>query len=186
MIVVYSLLAEEHPASRLCEGIVRSAPAPFTTSVNLLEISAVLNKVYGIERMRPGLVVEKLSRLSDLGIIEVIEVDAQAALSALRISAKEGIDYNDAVLLDAARRSGAGHVLTSDRNMIRACRAHDIRAEDPFDDDLRQAIAQWEEAYLPPKGIARILHRIYLWLRSEHPHVAESFWSHTGAGAHLP
>lgn len=48
MIIVYSLL-DQHPASIPCEQFIRSHSGWFTTALTVLEVKAVLTKVYGVD-----------------------------------------------------------------------------------------------------------------------------------------
>jgi predicted nucleic acid-binding protein len=48
MVLVYALL-DGHPASAACERLIREQAGWFTTSMTLLEVKAVLTKVYGVE-----------------------------------------------------------------------------------------------------------------------------------------
>jgi hypothetical protein len=35
-------------------------------------------------------------------------------------------------------------------------------------------------------GLPRVLRRVHDWISRSDPHTAQDFWSHTGAGSHLP
>jgi len=48
--IIYSLLSG-HPASAICEIYIRGHSGWFTTAVTLLEVDAVLRKVYGVDPM---------------------------------------------------------------------------------------------------------------------------------------
>jgi hypothetical protein len=47
-LLVYSLL-ENHPASAICEQFIRTHTGWFTTILTLLEVKAILTKVYGVD-----------------------------------------------------------------------------------------------------------------------------------------
>ena len=181
MLIVYSLL-DNHPASSVCESFIRARSGWFTTTLTLLEVKAILTKVYGVDA---NLVSQQLSQFS-AGPIEIIEVDLSMTLAAMQIADTLKIDITDAVLVQASRVQGAKTVATDDRKLIQACRQVELTPETPIDDTLRRQMASWEATNLPQKGLPRILRQIYHWLRQNHQQVAEDFWSQTGEGSHLP
>lgn len=181
MVIVYSLL-DAHPASVICEQFIRSRTGWFTTAVTLMEVMAVLTKVYGVN---PALASQKLGQFAG-GPLFVAPVDGAMTLAATGVSDALGIDLTDAVLLHATRELGARRLATDDGRLARACRQGGIEPENPIDDDLRAQVAQWEQANLAAKGLPRVLHRIHEWLGQAAPQAAHDFWSLTGGGSHLP
>jgi predicted nucleic acid-binding protein len=181
MVIVYSLL-DGHPASPACEQFIRSRTGWFTTVVTLMEVKAVLTKVYGVDS---SLASEKLAQFAR-GPLVVAALDASTTLAAMNTSDTLGIDLTDAVLLEATRSLGAPRLTTDDGRLARACRQAGIEPENPIDGALRPRIAEWEQANLPAKGLPRVLRRVHEWLGQTAPQAAQDFWSLTGGGSHLP
>ena len=181
MLIVYSLL-DNHPASAICESFIRERTHWLTTTLTLLEAKAILTKVYVVDAT---LASQKISQFS-AGPIEIIEVDLTMTLAAMQIADTLEIDITDAVLLQASRTRGANALATDDRKLIQACHQVDLMPETPIDDLLRRQMASWEAKNLPQKGLPRILRRIHRWLHQKNQRVAETFWSQTGGGSHLP
>jgi hypothetical protein len=77
-------------------------------------------------------------------------------------------------------------VATEDQQFAQVCSQLGITPQSPLDAGLRQQVAAWEAANLAPKGLARVLRRVYGWLHRIHPQAAQDFWSQTGGGSHLP
>lgn len=175
--IVYSLL-DGHPASALCENYIRAHAGWLTTTVTLLEASAVLRKVYGVD---PSLVAQKLGQFA-AGPIAVVAVDVATATSANSF----GIDLPDAVLLETCRAEGVSIVSTDDDKFARVCVQAGLAAETPIDSALRQQIAAWESVNLPAKGLARLLFHVRHWLEQHDPDLSQEFWNRTGGGSHLP
>ena len=48
MLIVYSLL-DDHPASAVCESFIRERTRWVTTTLALLEVKAILTKVYAVD-----------------------------------------------------------------------------------------------------------------------------------------
>ena len=97
-----------------------------------------------------------------------------------------GIDLADAVLLQLAQKTGAGELATDDQRLGKVCLQYGITAVSPMNAPLRQAVASWEAAHLPPKGLSRVLRRVHQWLSQPHPQAAQDFWAQTGGGSRLP
>ncbi len=181
MLIVYSLL-DNHPASAACEAFIREHAGWFTTTLTLLEVKAILTKVYDID---VNLVSQQLSKFS-AGPIKIIEIDLPITLTSMQIADTLEIDITDAVLLQATRTQSANVLATDDRKLIQTCHQVDISVENPIDVSLRRQMASWESKNLPQKGLPRILRRIHQWLSQNHQQTAEDFWSQTGSGSHLP
>lgn len=179
--IIYSLLSG-HPASTLCEGYIRGHSGWLTTSVTLLEVDAVLRKVYGVA---PALVAAKLGQFT-AGPITVVAVDGALAVSAMTTANSLGIDLADAVLLESCRGQGVSIIATDDEKFAHACTQLGFTAETPLDPATRQQIATWESANLPAKGLARVLFHIRHWLAQQDSKTAQEFWNQSGAGSHLP
>lgn len=181
MLIVYSIL-DDHPASTVCEAFIRERTSWLTTTLALLEVKAILTKVYAVD---VDLVSQRLSQFS-AGPIEIIEVDLSITLAAMQIADTLEIDITDAVLVQAIRTYNANILATDDQKLMQVCHQVDIAVENPIDIQLRRQIANWEAKNLPQKGLPRILRRIHQWLEQNHQQVAKDFWSQTGGGSHLP
>lgn len=180
-ILVYSLL-NGHPASAVCDQLLRSQSGWFTSPLVLLESYAILTKVYDVA---VPLAAQKLAQTVHLPI-QVVDLDVQATLVVLQNVATLGLDSTDAALLALTQNLGAKELATDDQRLMHACTSVGISARCPLDTALRQQIAAWETANLPVKGLPRILRRIQQWLASGYPQAAVDFWSKTGGGAHIP
>lgn len=181
MLIVYSLLAE-HPASGVCEQFLREHTGWFVTPFILLETKALLTKVYGIE---PAAVTQKLTQFAQ-SPVQVVTLDASETLAALHLADTHQIDLTDATLLQCALSLDAKTLATDDARLAQTAATFSIGIENPLDLPLRQEIAEWEQAHLPQKGLPRILSSVHHWLLRTYPEAAETFWSQTGAGSHLP
>ncbi|GBC94822.1 tRNA(fMet)-specific endonuclease VapC [bacterium HR16] len=181
VILVYSLL-EGHPASSACEQFLRSRTGWFLSSLSLLEATAVLHKVYGVPVSN---VHKKLVEVC-MGPISVLSVDEWAVLEAIERSEALRIDLTDAVLLVLAIRNGVPCIATEDEPFARACQTAGLKTEAALDEALRQQVAEWEEQWLPAKGLPRVLRQIERWLFTRYPEVAREFRSITGECSHLP
>jgi predicted nucleic acid-binding protein len=181
MLIVYSLL-KNHPASTVCEQFIRTHTGWLTTTLTLLEAKAILVKVYAVDAVMAS---QKLAQFA-AGPIVIVPVDLSAILAAMNVADSLRIDLTDAVLLHLAQAYGASRLATDDVPLARACQQMGILHETPIDSTLRRQMAQWESAYLPAKGLPRILWQIYHWLSQSYPEVAQAFWSRTGGGTHLP
>lgn len=165
-----------------CEQFIRAHGGWFTSSLTLLEAKAVLHKVYGVD---PALATHKLTRFA-AGALAVLEVDHAVAVAAWALSDAHNLDLHDGVLLQLARQHGAAHLATDDQQLAAVCAQYGISVQSPLDTILRQQIAAWESSNLAPKGLPRVLRRVFTWLNQAHPQAATDFWSQTGAGSHLP
>jgi len=167
--IVYSLLSG-HPASAVCESYIRSHAGWLTTSVTLLEAGAVLRKVYGVDA---ALVAQKLAQFA-AAPITVLPVDVALAAAAMLSAGQLGIDVADAVLLETCRLHGASIICTDDAKLAQSCVQLGLIAETPVPAPLRQQIATWESANLPPKGLPRLLYHVRAWLERQDQIVAQS------------
>jgi predicted nucleic acid-binding protein len=179
--IIYSLL-RGHPASAVCESYIRNHADWLTTPITLLEVDAVLRKVYGV---KPTLAAQKLAQFA-AGPIVVPAIDAGLATSAMSCAASFGIDLADAVLLETCRIHRVSMICTDDEKFVRTCVAVGLTAETPIDSAMRQQITVWESANLPAKGLTRLLFHVRHWIEQEEPRLAQEFWNRTGAGSHLP
>lgn len=181
MIIVYSLLAQ-HPASAVCEQFIRARSGWFTTALTLLEVKAILTKVYGVDAQHSS---GKLLQFAG-GPIAVLGIEATTIFAALSQADSLKIDLTDAALLSSTMAANATSIATDDAKFAQACVQCNLVVENPIDNYTRQQIAAWETANLPTKGLPRILRRVHEWLDQVHPPTAQSFWSQTGGGSHLP
>ncbi len=179
--IIYSLL-DGHPASAVCEGHIRGHSGWLTTAVTLLEVDAVLRKVYGVAA---DLAARKLAQFAN-GPIVISVVDASLAISAVDCANALGIDLGDAVLLETCRSHGAATISTDDAKFASVCGKLNVKAETPIDSAMRRQIAAWESANVPLKGLARLLSQVRTWIGNRDSSLAEDFWNQTGAGSHVP
>jgi predicted nucleic acid-binding protein len=181
MLLVYSLL-ESHPASAICEQFLRTHTGWFTTTLTLLEVKAILTKVYGVDG---HLATQKLVQVT-MGPLAILSVKGATVVAAMGTADELGIDLTDAVLLQTVHEQGVTRLATDDGKLTQVCRQSGIIPENPIDTALRQQMAAWEAAHLPAKGLPRLLYQIYQWLSQNYPHAAQEFWSRTGGGSHVP
>lgn len=181
MILVYSLL-QGHPAAASCQQFLRAHTGWFTSTLVLFEAKAILTKVYGVDA---ALATQKLAQLAAMPVL-LLEVDAASSVSAFGLADRHGIDLTDAILLHLVQQRRSTYLATDDQNLGRVCTQLGIMPQTPLNPALRQQIAAWETTQLAPRGLARVLRRCYQWLNQIHPQAAQDFWSHTGAGSHLP
>ena len=181
MILVYALL-DGHPASATCEQFVREQAGWFTTPLHILEIYAVLTKIYGVE---PQASNQKLRQLLQHAL-GIVPLDGIITADVLETATGLGIDLTDAALIVTAKQVGAQWVATEDHQLQQVCLQLGWVVETPIDDALRQVISQWEQQHLPAKGLPRVLSRVHRWLEEHDEALARVFWNHTGGGSHLP
>jgi predicted nucleic acid-binding protein len=181
MVLVYSLL-QGHPATTACEQMLRSHTSWFTSTLVLLEAKAVLTKVYNAD---PKLVTQKLDQVAS-GSVTFIDLASVDVVAAFQLADTFALDFTDAVLLHLAQSRGSRVLATDDQRLSQICPQFGVTALSPLDATLRQAVSAWEASHLPPKGLPRVLRRIHDWIGRSDPHTAQDFWSHTGAGSHLP
>lgn len=181
MVIVYSLL-QGHPAAPACEQLLRAHSGWFTSPFVLAEVKHILTRIYSVDA---GIATTKLLQFAASPVV-LLDLDQATLSAAFSFADTQRLDLTDAVLLHLARQHGAGHLATDDQRLVQACPAFGITPMLPLDATLRQQVAAWEAANLPPKGLARILRRVYQWMSQTHPQAAQDFWSHTGAGSHLP
>jgi predicted nucleic acid-binding protein len=181
MVLVYSLL-QGHPALPACEQLLRAHSNWFTSSWILFEAKGVLTRVYGED---PAVVTQKLVQVA-AGPVVLLDPDPAEVRTVFGLADTYALDFADAVLLHVAQKNGAGHVATDDQHLTAVCSRFGITGVSPLDAALRQAVAAWEATHLPPKGLPRVLRRVHQWLAQADPQIAQRFWSHTGAGSHLP
>jgi len=181
MVLVYALL-EGHPASAVCERVIRDRTGWFTTALTLLEVKAVLTKVYGVEAT---LATQKLMQIAS-GPLAVLPVELPVVLAALATADAMELDLTDAVLLETTLAQQASHLATDDARLAESCKRLGITPEEPFGNALRLEVAAWESAHLPAKGLPRVLGRVHRWLEQKDADLAQSFRSQTGGTSHLP
>ncbi len=181
MILVYSLL-QGHPANVPCEQLLRSHAGWFTTPLVLIEAKHILAKVYSVD---PATATARLLQFA-AGPVVLLDLEDPTLIAALQLADARGIDVTDAVLLVLAQRHGAADLATEDQRLAQVCLTAGITVLTPFDNALRQAVAAWETAHVPPKGLPRVLRRVHQWLTRTHPQAAQDFWTQTSNGSHLP
>jgi predicted nucleic acid-binding protein len=181
MVLVYALL-EGHPASATCEQLLREHTGWFTSGLTLLEVKAVLIKVYGVA---PAQTTQKLIQVAS-GPLVVLPVEAATIVAAMATADALQLDLTDAVLLETALAQRAKHLVTDDAGLAATSRQFGLTCEEPFDPALRQAVAAWETTHLPAKGLPRVLHQVHRWLTQKDARLADVFHSQTGGNSHLP
>jgi predicted nucleic acid-binding protein len=181
MLLVYSFLPG-HPAEIPCEQVLRSQRNWFTSPFVLVEAKNILTKIY---RVSAGAATAKLIQIA-AGPLKVLDLDQADIATAFQIADSRGIDFTDATLLHLCCQHVAVSLATEDQRLAQACQAFGIQPTSPFDTALRQQVAAWEAAYVPSKGLPRVLRQVHNWLRSMHPQAAQDFWSQTASGSHLP
>jgi hypothetical protein len=105
----------------------------------------------------------------------LLDLDAAAATSAFQLADTHSLDLTDAVLLHLARQHGARYLATDDQRLAQLCTQFGITPQSPLDAALRQQVTAWETANLAPKGLPRVLRRVYQWLGQTHPQAAHDF-----------
>ena len=173
MVVVYSLLHQSHPAALPCGHFLSTHSGWFTSPLVLFEAKNVLTRAYGVD---PGAATHKLTQFA-AGPVVLLDLDPAATASVLQMADTHAVDLTDAVLLYLTRQCGATYLATEDQRLARACTQVGITPQSPLDAALRQQVAVWEAANLPPKGLARVLRRVHQWLHQTHPQAAQDFWS---------
>lgn len=181
MFLVYSLL-QGHPAQTACEQMLRAHSGWFTSSSVLFEAKHILTKTYGES---PILATQKLAQVA-AGPIVLLELDSAGVAATLGLADAHGVDLTDAALLHLAQSNGAIILATDDHRLSQVCASFGITAISPLGLALRQQVAAWEAAHVPPKGVTRILRRVHQWLSQSHSQAAQDFWTQTKGGSHLP
>lgn len=125
-ILVYSLL-DGHPASAVCDHLLRSQRGWFTTPLVLLESHAILTKVYDVAA---PLVIQKLAQMIHLPI-QVVDLGLQPTLDVLQSAASLGLDSTDAALLQLTRNVGANELATDHQHLMQACKSAGITVHCP-------------------------------------------------------
>lgn len=148
----------------------------------LLEAYHVLVRAYNVD---PGEALDSIAAFAD-GPVHLLPVDGDDTLEGIRLASALGVDVSDALLLRACGNLGVRVLATDDAHLARAAAARGLLIENPIDPALRQEIAEWEDAHLPPKGLSRVLHAVSQWLEGQSREIAESFTNATGNRAHLP
>lgn len=178
-LLVYASLAD-HPAMTACEQYIAGCATWITNVINLLELRRVLVGVYGVTERDAD---AKLIDFRDALLVE--DLTAAIATAALPLRQSFGIDFNDAVLLECCQQRRVSVLATDDSQLILACAARGIRAENPITPALRTQMAHWEIQNLPAKGLPRILLRVHRWIEQHDPALAATFHSATQALSRL-
>lgn len=128
---------------------------------------------------------QKIVQLAN-GPIILLDLKPADVPKIIGLADNHALDLADAILLHLVRENAAPYLVTEDAHLASVCTKFGVTPISPIDAALRQAIATWEASFLPPKGLPRILRRVHQWLSQSHAQAAQSFWSRTGAGSHLP
>ena len=181
MFLVYSSL-QEHPASAICEQFILSREGWVSTPLLLVEFYSVLTRNYGVDRQSA-----RQKTMEIVGKpIEILSLEEHTVTAAIRLASEHNLDTNDAILLQTCLNSDINIIATDDRRFARACDDWGISVENPITPTVRQQMADWEEANLPPRGLPRLLLPIHRWLEARDPNIAEVFYEATGRCLHLP
>ncbi|MBM3237231.1 type II toxin-antitoxin system VapC family toxin [Candidatus Poribacteria bacterium] len=156
MLVVYSSLME-HPASAVCEQFILSREGWVSTPLLLIEFYSVLTRNYGVDRQSA---IQKTMELLSKPI-EILPFDGHTVVAAIQLANEYNLDTNDAILLHVCLNFGLNVIATDDRRFARACDDLGIVVESPITPTIRQQMAAWEEANLPPRGLPRLLLHIH-------------------------
>jgi len=181
MFLVYSSL-QEHPASAICEQFILSKEGWVSTPLLLVEFYTVLTRNYGVDRQST---IQKTMELVDKPI-EILSLEGHTVAAAIRLANEYNLDTNDAILLQLCLTSSINVIATDDRRFAHACDDLGITVENPITAVVRQQMAVWEEANLPPRGLPRLLLHIHRWLEVQNLNIAELFYEATGQYLRLP
>ena len=181
MFMVYSLL-DGHPASTACEQFITSRQGWVSTPLLVIEGIVIMIKVYGVEPEIACQLVTDFAR----GPIDILPIGLEIVTAAVDLSILHDVDINDAALLQACIERGIDQIATDDRRFAHVCTNFGIVVENPIMPAIRQQMAAWEEANLPPRGLQRLLSYIHRWLENQEPNIAAKFYDATGKYLHLP
>src|SRR5438094_7196901 len=113
MLVVYSFLEPQHPATLPCEQFLRSHSGWFTSPLVLLEAKNILTKVYSVDA---GTARSKLLQFAT-GPVVLLDLDHAVLTSAFQLEVTYGLDFTDAVLLHLTHQHGASYLATEDQHL---------------------------------------------------------------------
>lgn len=181
MFMVYSLL-DGHPASTACEQVITSRHGWISTPFLVVEGITIMTKVYGVESE----IARRLTTGFAYGPINILPIELEIITAAADLSILHDVDINDAVLLQTCIEHGIACIATDDRRFTKICANFGIIVENPITPKIRQQMAAWEAANLPPRGLQRLLSHIHQWLKTQEPDIATKFYDSTGQYLHLP
>lgn len=181
MFMMYSLL-DRHPASTACEQFITSHQGWVSTPLLVIEGTTIMIKVYGVE---PEVACQLVTDFA-YGPINILPIQLETITAAVNLSILHDVDINDAVLLQACIEHGIARIATDDRRFANVCTNLGIVVENPITPAIRQQMAAWEMANLPPRGLPRLLSYIHQWLETYEPNIAAKFYEATGQYLHLP
>lgn len=181
-IIVYSLL-EEHPASTVCDALVRNSKYAFyATPITPFEVYFVLTRVYGVQKGEAS--VNALSIFDSP--IRFLEIGAEDARAALGRSVNYDIDMNDSLLIQESLKGDIPSLTSDDRRLLKVCDEEGIQPQALIGEEDRKKMQHWEEEKLAPSGLPRVLNRVHGWLRKTDPEITNLFFEATGGLRHLP
>lgn len=163
-----------------CETYIAAYPTWLTNIANLVELRRVLVGVYGVSDNDAD---AKFTDLSKALVVD--DLTSAVAAAALPLRQSQGIDFNDAVLLETARQRGVKTLATDDAQLALACTTIGINVENPVTPAVRAQMTAWENQNLPAKGLPRILLRVHRWIEQNDPALALAFHSATQALSRL-
>ncbi len=181
-IIVYSLL-EDHPASQVCDALIRSGRYDFhTTPLTPFEVYFALRRAYSIPKEEAS---EKALSLFD-SPLTFAEIGTEDARTALKRCVAHDLDANDSLLIQACLRSNIPSLTTDDKRLLKASEENGILPQTPIEEEHRKKMRQWEADNLPPSGLPRLLRSIHSWLEDTNTEIAREFLDATKGLRGLP
>ncbi|OLS16442.1 MAG: hypothetical protein RBG13Loki_0012 [Promethearchaeota archaeon CR_4] len=107
-------------------------------------------------------------------------------LPILEETTRSNLEINDIKLFQLALKVQAPIIVTDDRNLAKYVKTHKMLHETPISDETRMQIDKWEQKKLPPKGLPRILFRIYNYFLTNNVDLAQRFREDTRGFRKMP
>lgn len=146
-LIIYSLL-EDHPASAVCDALLRSPKYTFyATPITPFEVYFVLRRVYGVLKDEAA---SKALALFDTPL-RFVEVGMQDAQLALKRAVTYDIDMNDSLLIQESLRLDIPSLSSDDRRLLKVCEGEGVHPQTPIGEEHRKKMGQWEEERLHPR-----------------------------------
>jgi len=183
-VLIYSLL-KNHPAYTECTSYLAKFDEPdalFTTTDSLSETFQILRTFYKIDTT---IILENIRDLFNSNIT-FYQFTPDNILNLLEETARSALEINDVKLYFLALKVQAPIIVTDDRKFARYIKEHKILHETPISDETRMQMGKWEQENLPPKGLPRILSRMYNYLVDSNVNVAQKFRDDTQGFKKMP
>jgi len=123
-VLVRFLTWDDEPQAALAAQAIEAAETVVLPTIVLCETVRVLRRAY---KLPPREIAATLRDLIDSKPVEVDRVAAEAGIALL----ERGGDFADGVILFAAERAGAAHLVTFDRALEGLADSHQVRQLDP-------------------------------------------------------